>query len=262
MPDLKKQLGDKSDKGDGVGQFFSDSKGQPERAPAVVAEVKPSPPPPQVAAVAVVAAPATKTTVFMFTDDRGLVSATLADSKVLHAVPLCADAFPADYSVGVEKKLYWSPRRLKFIPEIGILSFLQSPTKIILFDVFQKYQDKLKNLSVSIVTKDMSASKAELKIETTEVSSDSLGLSFELKYAFEDSWADCLDATALCKNSDPPSIGLITTSGSMYRFQIQKNLEVGEPDTIYSELRPSNCSSVQRSLAIDGNIFCIGNFCI
>lgn len=256
VPDLTKQA-DKSNKDGDISKFFPPTESQAKPQPDGPAEVKLSAPqPPQV--------PSPPTTLFIFSDDGGLLSTTLNDSKVLKAAALCTDAFPVEYSVGPVNKLYWKPQRIKFIPEIGILSFLQSPTKIILIDVFQKYQTILKNLSVSIFVKDISVSKAKLKIETTEFSSGGLGLSFELRHTFEESWADCLDATGLSENSKTPSIGLLTISGILYRFEIQTVLKIDEPDDIYSELRrsnPSDCTSwVQRTLEIDGNIFCIGNF--
>lgn len=257
--DLSKQLPGKSKQDDGLEKLFpvAEAQSKQERDERVEAKL------PAAEGIRFSSSPTT-TTVYMFSDEGGLVAATLDESRVLKAVALCIDAVPVNYSVVVDRILHWSPQRIKFLPELGILSFLHSPTKIILFDVFQKYQHILRNLSVNIYAKDISASKAVLKIDTTEVSSGGLALTFDLRYTFEESWADCLDATSLSQNVKPPSIGLLTTSGSLYRFQLQHDLEVGEPENIYSGLRFKNASefssSAQRALEIDGNIFCIGNF--
>lgn len=205
-----------------------------------------------------------ETQVFMLTEDGALRTAKIHGTKLERMDLISAGTTSEWCNLGESLRSPWNPKRLKLIPEIGMLSYLETPTRILLIDIFRRHQ-YLKDVSVLMLSRDSESYVPKLGISSCILKSEHLALRIELTQAPDDYWSDVfLDITVQRPREGytEPSIGLLTNSGLLYRFKLESKLKCGDPCDIYQGLKswrkPFLKFAIHRTLTIDGRIFVIG----
>lgn len=205
-----------------------------------------------------------ETRLFMLTDDGALRTAKICKSKLERMDLISAGVNSEWCNLGESLKSLWNPKRLKLFPEIGMLSFQETPSRILLIDIFRRYQ-YLKDVSVLMHYSKPEDNAPKLDISSCTLKSDHLALRIELTQTLDEYWSDVfVNRTVQQTRGDhtKPSIGLLTNSGLLYRFKLESEIQCGDPCDIYKGLKsgrkPFAKFAVHRTQTIDSRLFVIG----
>ena len=205
-----------------------------------------------------------ETQLFMITEDGALRTAKICDSKLQKMNLISAGTKSEWCNFGQFMKNPWNSKRLKLLPEIGMLSFLETPTRILLIDIFRRHQH-LRNVSALMVLSDPESDVPKLNISSCILKSEHLALQIEIAQGSDDYWSDLfVDLTVQQTRGEPtePSIGLLTDSGLLYCLKLESKIKCRDPCDIYKGLKswrkPFIKFAVHRTQTVDGRIFVIG----